>query len=67
MLQMEHGQTVGFVVPLPNEDLSLEIPLSGVATPLGPGVTVTGRNATIDLEKFFAGTETSLILTVKRR
>jgi hypothetical protein len=67
VLQMEDGQTVSLVVPRPDRDLSLDTPPSGVASPLAPGVTVSGRTTTVDLEKFFAWTETSVILTVKRR
>jgi hypothetical protein len=67
LLQMDDGQTISFVVPLPDQDLGLETPPSGTGTPLAPGVTVAGPTTTVDLEKFFAGTETSLIVTVKRR
>jgi hypothetical protein len=67
MLQMENGQTVSFVVSLPDQDLSLDTPTSGIGSSLAPGVAVSGRTTTVDLEKFFAGTETSVIVTLKRR
>ena len=66
-LQMENGQTVSFAVQLPDKNLSVETPPSVGGRPLALGVTVAGKATTIDLEKFFAGTETSVILTLKRR
>ena len=64
---MENGQTVSFVVSLPDGNLSLDTPSSGVGSPLASGVTVSGKTTTVDLAKFFAGTETAVIVTLKRR
>jgi hypothetical protein len=61
------GETAKLVMQPPQHSVSLDAFPAAPGARLAPGVSMSGKTTTIDLEKFLAGTETSLIVTARPR
>ena len=64
---VKSGETAKLVMQPPLESVSFDAPSGASGARLAPGVSMSGKTTTIDLEKFLAGTETSLIVTARPR
>jgi hypothetical protein len=64
---VKSGETAKLVMQPPLESVSFDGPSGASGARLAPGVSMSGKTTTIDLEKFLAGTETSLIVTARPR
>lgn len=67
IIHMANGETASVVLMLPDADLFVDENGAAGGSLSGPGIGVSGGRTILDLEKFFAGTTTSLIVTVTRK